>query len=120
MIGQNLGADKKDRAAKTVWSTLWMALVVAAVGGILSWLIPKQLFSLFTNAPDVMELGVTFFHIMTIHYFCSAFVGAFQSMVTGCGFVELGFAIGVLDGVICKFGFSLIFLNLFGMGQTSF
>ena len=120
MIGQNLGAEKKDRAAKTVWNTLWMAMAVACFAGALSWLIPRQMFSLFTNEAEVIELGVTFLHIMTIHYFCSAFVGAFQSMVTGCGFVELGFAIGVLDGVICKIGFSLIFLNLLGVGQTSF
>lgn len=120
MIGQNLGADKKDRAAKTVWSTLWMALAVACGAGLLSWLLPKEMFSMFTNVEDVKNLGVVFLHIMTIHYFCSAFVGAFQSMVTGCGFVELGFAIGVLDGVICKIGFSLIFLNILGVGQTSF
>lgn len=41
-------------------------------------------------------------------------------MVTGYGFVELGFAIGVLDGVICKIGLSLIFLNVIGLGETSF
>ena len=120
IIGQNLGAKKQDRAAKTVWDTLYMALGVAAIAGILSWVAPKAMFSLFTNEPDVMELGVTFLHIMTIHYFCSAFVGAFQSMVTGCGYVQLGFAIGMLDGVVCKIGFSLIFLNLLGIGETSF
>jgi len=120
MIGQNLGAKKHDRAAKTVLNTLWMALLVAVFAGALSWLIPRQMFSLFTNEEPVMKLGVTFLHIITIHYFCSAFVGAFQSMVTGCGFVELGFAIGVLDGVVCKIGFSLIFLNVLGVGETSF
>ena len=120
MIGQNLGAKKHDRASRTVLNTLWMALGVAVFAGALSWLIPRQMFSLFTNEPDVMALGVTFLHIITIHYFCSAFVGAFQSMVTGCGYVELGFAIGVLDGVVCKIGFSLVFLHLLGVGETSF
>ena len=120
MIGQNIGADRQDRAAKTVWNTLWMALGIACAAAALSLLLPREMFSLFTNVPEVKELGVTFLQIMTIHYFCSAFVGAFQSMVTGCGFVELGFAIGVLDGVICKIGFSLIFLNLLGVGETSF
>ena len=120
MIGQNLGAKKNDRAAKTVWTTLWMSMIVAVFAALLSWIIPRQMFSLFTNEETVKALGVVFLHIMTIHYFCSAFVGAFQSMVTGCGFVELGFGIGVLDGVICKIGFSLIFLNLLGVGETSF
>lgn len=120
MIGQNLGAKKQERAAKTVWTTLWMSLIVAVIASVLAWIVPRQMFSLFTNEEAVKELGVVFMHIMTIHFFCSAFVGAFQSMVTGCGFVELGFGIGVLDGVICKIGFSLIFLNLLGVGETSF
>lgn len=120
MIGQNLGAKRQDRAAKTVWSTLAMCMTVAAVSAGLSLLFPRQMFSLFTNEAAVVELGVVFLRIMSVHYFCSAFVGAFQSMVTGCGFVELGFAIGVLDGVVCKIGFSLIFLNLLGIGETSF
>ena len=120
MIGQNLGAKKQDRAAKTVWTTLWMSMIVAVIASLLAWIIPRQMFSLFTNEESVKELGVVFLHIMTIHFFCSAFVGAFQSMVTGCGFVELGFGIGVLDGVICKIGFSLIFLNFLGVGETSF
>ena len=109
-----------NKIQKFVWTTLWMSMIVAVFAALLSWIIPRQMFSLFTNEETVKALGVVFLHIMTIHYFCSAFVGAFQSMVTGCGFVELGFGIGVLDGVICKIGFSLIFLNLLGVGETSF
>ena len=119
MIGQNLGAGKKDRAAKTVWNTLAMGMIIAAFAALISWFFPKLLFSAFTSETAVIELGVTFLHIMCIHYFCSAFVGAFQSMVNGCGFVELGFAIGVLDGVICKIGLSILFLKL-GVGETSY
>ena len=120
MIGQNLGAKRHDRAAKTVWTTLWMSMLVAVMASGLAWIVPRQMFALFTNEKAVMGLGIVFLHIMTIHFFCSAFVGSFQSMVTGCGFVELGFAIGVLDGVICKIGFSLVFLNFLGIGETSF
>lgn len=39
-------------------------------------------------------------------------------MVTGCGFVELGFLLGLLDGIVCKIGFSILFMNVFGMGYT--
>lgn len=120
VIGQNLGAKKQDRAAKTVWSTLAMCMIVAVCASAICLLFPRQLFTLFTNEAAVVDLGVVFLEIMVFHFFCSAFVGAFQSMVTGCGFVELGFAIGILDGVICKIGLSLIFLNVLGLGETSF
>ena len=37
-------------------------------------------------------------------------------MVTGSGFVELGFVLGLLDGLICKIGFSYFFAYVLHMG----
>lgn len=115
MIGQNLGAKKVRRAARVTWSTLCMTMICAAAASFLCLAFPKEIFSIFTSDEAVMELGVIYLRIMVIHYFSSAFVGAFQAMVNGSGFVELGFAIGILDGVICKIGLSLIFVNVFCM-----
>ena len=82
--------------------------------------LPERIFGIFTADEAVRALGAVYLHIMIIHFFSSAFVGAFQAMVTGCGFVSLGFAIGILDGVVCKIGLSLIFVNLMGMGYVGY
>ena len=37
-------------------------------------------------------------------------------MVSGCGFVELGFFLGLFDGLICKIGFGLFFTSVMGLG----
>ena len=58
----------------------------------------------------------TFLQIFILHFIVSAIIGAFQAMVMGCGFVELGFLIGILDGVVCKIGLSWMFMNVFRMG----
>ena len=116
MIGQNLGARQYDRARKTTLYTYASATVCAAFSAALCLLMPHQIFRIFTTNPDVVELGATFLRIFTIHFFASAFTGSFQSMVTGCGFVELGFLIGVMDGLVCKIGLSWLFMNVFGMG----
>ena len=116
MVGQNLGARKIERAGKTTIYTLGCTLVCATVTSLLCLFCPKVIFGIFTNDPLVLDLGVTFLRIFILHFFVSAVIGAFQAMVTGCGFVELGFAIGILDGVVCKIGLSLIFVNFFQMG----
>ena len=116
MIGQNLGAKKYDRARKTVYIALVSSLVVALiiVGVVLLW--PYALFGIFTSDPDVLALGVDYLHIMIVHFIVSAIISAYQSMVIGSGNAPLNFAIGILDGVVCKIGFSLIFVNVMGMG----
>lgn len=63
MIGQNLGAKKTDRAKKTVWVTLVYTLGLAALMVVLVWLMPRQLFGMFTSDKEVIEFGITFLRI---------------------------------------------------------
>ena len=118
MIGQNLGARKTERAGKVTLCAWYATLVCAAAVSALVWLFPRQIFGIFNPDPAVIDIGVIYLHLMTIHFFVSATVGSFQAMVTGCGFVSLGFAIGILDGVICKIGLSLFFVNVMNMGYV--
>ncbi len=120
MIGQNLGARKPERAKKVVLYTLGCTMFFALCSSILTLTLPRQLYGLFTTEAEVIELGVTYLRIMVLHFFSSAFIGPFQAMVNGSGFVELGFAIGILDGVICKVGLSLLFANVVGLGAIGF
>ena len=118
MIGQNLGAKKPDRAGAVTLNTLAATWVCATAVSALCLFIPDHIFGLFTDDPAVIELGVLFLRIMIIHFYSSATVGAFQAMVTGSGFVTLGFAIGILDGVICKIGLSILFVYVLGLGYV--
>lgn len=116
MIGQNLGAKKIERAKKTTYWTVASVLVCATLSAVICLVMPKTIFGFFTSDPEVLELGKTFLKIFIIHFYASAITGSFQAMVTGSGFVELGFIIGILDGLVCKIGFGLLFMNFFNPG----
>ena len=116
MIGQNLGARQLDRAKKITIYTWLSATACAAFSALICLVIPHPIFRIFTKDEAVIALGATFLRIFCIHFFASAFTGSFQAMVTGCGFVELGFAIGILDGLVCKIGLSWLFMTVFQMG----
>ena len=120
MIGQSLGAGNQERARKTVWTVMRCALVVAAVGSALALLLPKQLFRLFTSEPDVLEYGVIYLRVLVITFFSAAYMTPFASMVTGSGFASMSFALGIMDGVVFRVGFSLLFLHVFDLGAVSF
>lgn len=118
MIGQNLGARKPDRAKQVTLCTLAVSLCCAAVISLLYLVCPKILFSIFTKNEEVILLGTIYLHILILHTIVSAVVGSFQSMVTGCGFVSFGFAIGILDGIVCKVGLSMLFVYVFDFGYV--
>ena len=120
MIGQNLGANKKERAGKVCWATLSLGLGFACIIVVVLLFFPQDVYRIFTTDVAVIDMGKVYLRIMVVHFFASAFVGAFQAMVTGCGFVSLGFVIGILDGVVCKIGLSLLFVNVMGMGYVGY
>lgn len=116
MTGQNLGARKTERAGKITLCTFGAATFCATMAAIPMLLIPDKMFALFTDDPAVIELGSVYLRILVVLVYSSAFTGSFQTMVTGSGFVTLGFAIGVLDGLVCRVGLSWLFANVVGMG----
>ena len=113
MIGQNLGAKKYDRIKRIVLVTLACCLVIAVVASSLTVLIPRTIFSIFSSDPAVLEMGVVYMRILVITFFLASLLSTFQSVVTGSGFASMSFAIGILDGVVCRIGFSLLFLYVY-------
>ena len=120
IIGQNLGARKQDRARRCVLTTFACALSIACVIALLTWVFPTQLFAIFSQDEAVIAFGETFCHIMIFHYLWSALTSSFQSMVVGSGNATLNFVVGILDGIVCKIGLSLLFAYALNWGVTGF
>lgn len=120
MIGQNLGARKYDRAAKIVWVTLACCELIAVVVCGLCLVFPDEIYGILTTDEAVIELGRRYLQILCLHFLISAFTATFQAMVTGCGFVSLGFVLGVLDGVVARIGLSLFFFYVMHAGYESY
>lgn len=120
MVGQNLGAKKQDRAAKTVLYTFFCNITISFVMTALALTFPRQLFGIFTSDAEVLDMGVVYMQIIIWHFICSAVTTAFQSMVIGSGYAAMNFMIGILDGVICKVGFSILFADVLNMGVLGY
>lgn len=112
MVGQNLGAKKQDRARKAVLCTLCCGLIFAFCISALILIFPRQVFGIFTTDEHVKYLGVYYIEMLSVHIVVSVITSSFQSMVIGCGNAALNFVIGILDGVICKIGLSLLLIHV--------
>ena len=66
MVGQNLGANKPDRAAKCAWGSTGIAIGVTFIVSILFLTIPRQIASVFTDNPVVLEIAVDYLIILGI------------------------------------------------------
>ncbi len=119
MHGQNLGARKIDRVRKTIREMLMISLSIGAVAAALFLVIPKPLFSIFTNDPEVIEYGVTYLSIMAVGCLVAAFAGTMKSIATGAGAAMLSLVLGVMDAV-CRILVCLVFAYGFHQGAESY
>ncbi len=120
MIGQNLGARKIDRTKHIVWSTFGCTMAIAGVLMALVLLFPTQLFRIFTTDPEVIEFGVTYLQILAVAILAAGIIGPFNAVVTGSGFASMGLAIGLIDGVVCRIGLSLLYTRVMDMGAVGY
>ena len=116
MVAQNLGAKKPERAKKTVLYSFYCCMVIAAITVVIVLVWPREVFGIFSKDAAVLDMGVLYCDMLAVHLVLSAMTSSLQSMVIGCGNATLNFVIGILDGVVCKIGLSLILVYVFDMG----
>lgn len=120
IAGQNVGAQKYDRVQKTVRCSLCITLSIAVLLSIAALTVPNQIFGLFTQDEDVLAFAQVFMRISVIIFFLAAIAGAVETVTTGTGNARLLFLGGLLDGVVCRLVFSLLFGKFLGMGAAGY
>lgn len=120
MVGQNMAAGKPKRVRQSVRTCFILNACVYGVFITACLTVPKLIFSLFTTDADVMALAPTYLRISCIGFAASIFNSSFNSVINGIGFTSLSMAIGLLDGVVARISFSLLFGIALGMGLNGF
>jgi len=85
LTGQNLGAGRPDRAEKSVWITALFNMVVLILIGILMFVFAGELVMLFTEEPDVIEIGVQCLQVVCFGYFFYAWGMIMVQAFNGAG-----------------------------------
>ena len=84
---QNIGAKKPERVDKVLWTCMWMSVLAATVLGVGSVVFGRQLLSIYTNSPEVIEQGMI-------------------RMITTSGFVMLNAVNNMPGGVLRGLGYT--------------
>lgn len=120
MVGQNMAAGKPARVKQSVHTCLLLNACVYGVFIAVCLLFPKAIFSLFTTDPSVLALAPVYLQISCIGFAASILNSSFNSVINGIGFTSLSMTIGLLDGVVARIAFSLLFGISLGMGLNGF
>jgi putative MATE family efflux protein len=68
LVGQNLGANQPQRAAKSVWVVSKVNIIYMGIIGIILFLIPGNIINLFTTDPDIISSGISSLRIISLGF----------------------------------------------------
>lgn len=66
LVGQSLGAKDPDAAERSGWTTLLISVLTSVLLSLPVALFARQFMGLFTDAPDVIDIGVTYLLVMVL------------------------------------------------------
>lgn len=86
VVGQNLGANKTDRAQKTAHAATWMGFITASVATICVMFLAPNIVRLFVKEADVIKTGALFLRITTPGLLFFSFAMGLGSVFPGSGY----------------------------------
>jgi putative MATE family efflux protein len=96
MTGQNIGADKPDRAEKAARLAATVLFAVLTAAGILVWMIAAPVADLFTTNPDVVDITAQFLRYVALTFGFIGIMRAYTGSFRGAGKTLTAAAISVL------------------------
>lgn len=116
LVGQELGKGSSQKALKNGYICTIIAMIVMSTFGLLFFIIPQFLVSLFTKDKDVIELATMALKIVSI---CQPFSGASMVLagaLRGAGDTKLVLLITYLGIFLIRIPITYLFLDVLNLG----
>lgn len=85
LVGQNLGAQKEERAHYSAWAATRFTMLIMGAVGILFFLFAGNLIRVFNASPQVVEIGTRYLKITSFGYLFSALGVVLGRALNGAG-----------------------------------
>ena len=109
VAGQNLGAHRPDRAARSVHLAARYALSGAALIGLPFFFIPEQLLAIFgMNEPAVVQIGVQLLRVLSVSGFLIAAALTYTGGLQGTGDTRSPLYISIVSQIVVPLGICFV------------
>ena len=115
LVGQNVGANKYDRAQDITFKAGYFATALMMVFGVIFLVFPEQLISVFNTDPLVVSHGVTFLKIVPLTYLVVGFSITIAGAFLGSGHALPSLAINILRVIVLSVPMAYAFSQSMGV-----
>ncbi len=123
IVGQNLGADRADRAAKATWIAAGAIAGIMSLAGALAFLFPEPFVSVFVTADEAgraetIAYGVTYLQFAAFAFVFMGVMQVIQGAFRGAGNTKTALVFAVLGLWIVRVPVTYYLIFVAGWGTT--
>jgi putative MATE family efflux protein len=115
LVGQNLGAEKPQRAARTAWITAALGSGIMAFLGIVYIIFSRSIISVFNDHPEVVKTGVVYLRTIAITFGFIGFSIILGRALNGAGDTVSPMVITAIGLLGFRIGLSLLLAHKLGL-----
>ena len=120
IIGQNIAAGKPKRVIGTLVRVGGITVTVSLLILAMFLLFPNQLFGIFTKEADVLAFVIPYLPILAFSLINAGIRPITRSLIEGSGNKRINLIIALLDAIVARIGFAIIFGILLNWGYMGF
>ncbi|AEH38497.1 MATE family efflux transporter [Halopiger xanaduensis] len=123
IVGQNLGADRPDRAERAVWLGAGVVAAIMAVAGLFAYLFPEPFVSVFVTAEEegreaTIAYGSTYLQFAAFAFVFMGVMQVIQGAFRGAGNTKTALAFAILGLWIVRIPVAYYLIFVAGWGTT--
>ena len=120
ILGQNLAAGQLGRVRRTMLNVGFVTVGIGIFLSLAFCLFPMQLFGIFTSEEAVLALAVPYLPIAVLSFLCSGLRQVTRILIDGSGNRRINLYIALLDAIVARVGFALLFGIALDLGYMGF
>lgn len=116
MVGQNLGAEKYDRARDTLLTGLKLNVGFGLLIFIFVRLLAVPILGLFRPSAETVEIGKMYFKLVTFSYLFNAVTFSVNGLASGAGIATVPMFVAICNLILVRVPLIILFADILGLG----
>lgn len=116
MVAQNIGAEREDRAIKTMLTGMGIAYLISVTIFLLTRLFPEEVLMMFSTDPELIQVGVPYLHAFSYDYLLVPAAFCLVGFFIGTGHTTFSLINNIMSSIVIRIPAAYLLSNTFGLG----
>jgi putative MATE family efflux protein len=116
MVAQNIGAEREDRAIKTMLTGMGIAYLISVTIFALTRLFPEEVLMMFSSDPEMIRVGVPYLYAFSYDYLLVPAAFCLVGFFIGTGHTTFSLINNIMSSIVIRIPAAYLLSDTLGLG----